>query len=41
VLESLFVTPANRATGATGATDYDLYRSITSSSTLPPNPYTK
>jgi hypothetical protein len=41
VLESLFVTPANRATGGTGATDYDLYQSITSSSTLPPNPYSK
>jgi hypothetical protein len=40
VLESLFVTPATRATGATGNTDYDLYQSITSSATLPANPYT-
>jgi hypothetical protein len=41
VLESLFVTPANPSTGATASTDYDLYQSITSSSTLPANPYTK
>jgi hypothetical protein len=41
VLESLFVAPANRANGVTGSTDYDLYQSITSSSTLPVNPYTK
>jgi hypothetical protein len=41
VLESLFVTPANRATGATGSTGYDLYQSISSSGTLPANPYTK
>lgn len=41
VLESLFVTPASRSTGGTGVTDYDLYQSITSSGTLPPNPYTK
>jgi hypothetical protein len=41
VLESLFVTPANRATGVTASTDYDLYQSITSSSTLPANPYSK
>ena len=40
VLESLFVTPPNRATGATGSTDYDVYQSITSSNTLPGNPYT-
>jgi hypothetical protein len=41
VLESLFVTPASKATGATGSTDYDLYQSITSSGTLPASPYTK
>ncbi len=41
VLESLFVTPANRAKDITGSTDYDLYQSITSSSTLPANPYTR
>jgi hypothetical protein len=41
VLESLFVTPANPATGVTGSTYYDLYQSITSSSTLPANPYTR
>jgi hypothetical protein len=39
VLESLFVTPANPATGTAGSTDYDLYLSITSSSALPANPY--
>jgi hypothetical protein len=39
VLESLFVTPANRATGATGSADYDLYQSISSSNTRPANPY--
>jgi hypothetical protein len=41
VLESLFVTPANRAEGVTASTDYDLYQSITSSSTRPANPYTR
>jgi hypothetical protein len=41
VLESLFVTPASKSTGATGSTDYDLYQSITSSSTLPASPYTR
>jgi hypothetical protein len=41
VLESLFVTPASKSDGATGSTDYDLYQSITSSSTLPASPYTK
>jgi hypothetical protein len=41
VLESLFVTPPDKVTGATGSTDYDLYLSITTSATLPANPYTK
>jgi hypothetical protein len=39
VLESLFVTPANPAKHLTGNTSYDLYQSITSSSTLPASPY--
>jgi len=39
VLESLFVTPANPAKHVTASTDYDLYQSITSSSTLPTRPY--
>jgi hypothetical protein len=39
VLESLFITPADPAKGVTGSTLYDLYTSVTSSSTLPPNPY--
>ena len=39
VLESLFVTPPSKSTGATGENDYDLYQSITSSNTLPANPY--
>jgi hypothetical protein len=41
VLESLFVTPPDKVIGATGSTDYDLYLSITTSATLPANPYTK
>ena len=39
VLESLFATPANPAQGVPGSTYYDLYQSITSSSTLPAHPY--
>jgi hypothetical protein len=41
VLESLFVTPANQAKHITGSTNYDLYKSITSSNALPANPYTR
>jgi hypothetical protein len=41
VLESRFVTPANQAKHITGSTEYDLYESITSSNTLPANPYTR
>ena len=40
VLESLFVTPPSKSTGA-GETNYDLYQSITSSNTLPANPYAR
>lgn len=39
VLESLFSTPANPAEGAAGSTLYDLYTSVTWSSTLPASPY--
>ena len=39
VLESLFVTPANPAKHVTASTDYDLYQSVTSSSTMPASPY--
>ena len=41
VLESLFVTLANQAKHVTASTEYDLYQPITSSNTLPSNPYTK
>ncbi|HEY2521788.1 MAG TPA: hypothetical protein VGJ19_16875 [Streptosporangiaceae bacterium] len=41
VLESLFVTPANKAKGATGSTEYYLYQPINSGNTLPANPYTR
>jgi hypothetical protein len=41
VLESLFVTSANPAKHVTASTDYDLYQSITSSNTLPADPYSR